>query len=221
MSDLKQNLKWLAWLPKHYASKLVKGNLKTFKKRVPSSDKEYVDSQAWMGEPLTHKIEASIDYFLSRGAKPALLDIGCNKGQSLAHLKKLGFLAYGIDLHYENKSLNLVKGEADKLPWKDKTFNSIFMRHSLEHLRNLDVCMAEIRRVCKPGALIFVLCPSEIVPRGKHYNAFPNADVMREFLEKEGFKTLEYGLTKDLPFGEGHEEIYYCGKLERGGIKKC
>lgn len=209
--DLKQKMKWLAWLPKHYASKMIKGNIKTFKRRTPDSDESYVESQTWMGEPLVDKIAASLDYFISKGAKPALLDIGCNKGQSLMHLKKLGFDAYGIDLHYGNEELNMVKGEADKLPWLAGTFNSVFMRHSLEHLRRLEVCMGELRRVLKKGGLLFVICPSEIVPRGKHYNAFPNARVMADYLEIQGFKTLEYGSTKHLSFGEGSEEIYYLG----------
>ena len=49
--------------------------------------------------------------------------------------------------------------DKDKLPFADNTFDIVYAYHVLEHLRNLSDVLAEIHRVCKPGAVVDILVP--------------------------------------------------------------
>ncbi len=39
-------------------------------------------------------------------------------------------------------------------PWPDNTFDEVFASHVLEHVRDLPAVMKELKRICKPGAII-------------------------------------------------------------------
>lgn len=49
--------------------------------------------------------------------------------------------------------------DKEKLPFRDETFDKVYAYHVLEHLRNLSDVLAEIHRVCKPGAVVDILVP--------------------------------------------------------------
>ena len=49
--------------------------------------------------------------------------------------------------------------DKEKRPFENDTFDRVYAHHVLEHLRNLSDVLAEIHRVCKPGAVIDVLVP--------------------------------------------------------------
>lgn len=46
---------------------------------------------------------------------------------------------------------------AEKLEFADESFDSVAMRHSLHHLKNVDTVLGEMKRVLRPGGLL-ILC---------------------------------------------------------------
>src|SRR5712692_7458983 len=49
--------------------------------------------------------------------------------------------------------------DREKLPFPDNRFETVYAHHVLEHIRNLPYVLAEMYRVCKPGAVIDIVVP--------------------------------------------------------------
>lgn len=54
---------------------------------------------------------------------------------------------------------NRVIAQAERLPFKDSSFHSVFASHSLEHTKDLDKAMKEIHRVLSNGGYIHIQVP--------------------------------------------------------------
>jgi SAM-dependent methyltransferase len=99
--------------------------------------------------------------------------VGCGRGEILRHTAELGALAYGID--YAPVAARLSRQVADAaraaggevgvyqasalgLPFPDGRFERVLMLDIVEHLypAELDVAMAEARRVLVPGGRIVI-----------------------------------------------------------------
>jgi ubiquinone/menaquinone biosynthesis C-methylase UbiE len=75
-------------------------------------------------------------------------------------------VAVGIDInseHIESSRRNSHNNhrfevmDAEKIEFTDGYFDTVAIRHSLHHLKNVDVVLAEMKRVLKPGGL-FIIC---------------------------------------------------------------
>ncbi|MBU2633642.1 MAG: class I SAM-dependent methyltransferase [Nanoarchaeota archaeon] len=79
---------------------------------------------------------------------PPLLDIGCGTGISTNFFKTK---AIGIDPSKEmikNKP-NLIQAKAEKLPFKDSSFNTIISVTAFHNFKNMEKALKEIIRVSK------------------------------------------------------------------------
>jgi len=107
--------------------------------------------------------------FQAFGMKPGMkfLETGCGRGEFLQHFHKLGLDCHGIDRSPEAAGFLAGAGilvgvcdvEKDRLPFADNTFDIIYNKSFLEHLRNPDVFLKEARRILKPGGLLLCLVP--------------------------------------------------------------
>jgi SAM-dependent methyltransferase len=76
-------------------------------------------------------------------------------------------LGCGRDLRPGYVNLDLVKipgidvvaNLEQSLPFADDSFDEIFTSHVLEHVADLFALLAELRRICKPGAVIRIYVP--------------------------------------------------------------
>jgi len=102
-------------------------------------------------------------------AKPndLILDIGCGIGHSLDYLSQFSKNLVGIDtdlisLLYAQKTTqaSYVLTKAEKLPFKDNTFDKIISFNVLEHIENDKKVVKEIKRVSKDKAEILIWVPS-------------------------------------------------------------
>lgn len=79
---------------------------------------------------------------------PPLLDIGCGTGISTNYFD---VLSIGIDNSKEmikqSKEGNLIYGQAEKLPFPDKSFNTIISVTSFHNFKNMEKALLEIKRV--------------------------------------------------------------------------
>jgi pseudaminic acid biosynthesis-associated methylase len=87
-----------------------------------------------------------------------ILEVGCNVGNQLVHLQKLGFTdLWGIEVSryaietakLKIKNVNIVKASAFDIPFKDRFFDLVFTSGVLIHIppTNLHHTMDEIHRV--------------------------------------------------------------------------
>jgi ubiquinone/menaquinone biosynthesis C-methylase UbiE len=103
--------------------------------------------------------------------EPPVLDIGCGGGHLLLYLKEAFGLdasqLYGIDLSArlctlsaERRVAAIVQGDAERLPFKARSFRTVFLTEVLEHLLQPERCFAEIKRVLTDDGLALVTVPN-------------------------------------------------------------
>ncbi len=100
------------------------------------------------------------------------LDIGCGAGYSMYKAQLMGCKVYGIDPDPRGHGVgrresdfpvpieNIVQGFSEQLPYKDKTFSTVYTSHVLEHVANLERSLQEIHRVCKQDGIIIIGVPT-------------------------------------------------------------
>lgn len=90
----------------------------------------------------------------SRGS---YLDVGCGRGEMLAHAMQLGFSqVQGVEVVPELCGGDVCRGEAYDLPFGDRAFDVVSMFDVIEHLLPGDDELAckEMERVCKRHILL-------------------------------------------------------------------
>jgi len=93
-----------------------------------------------------------------------ILDIGCNKGEFhrfvMEKANEIGGDVYGLDIEVTNYTENIVKGDAHFLPFKDESFDSIFIGEIIEHLTNPAHFLKEIERILKKRGAAVITIPN-------------------------------------------------------------
>src|SRR3989338_1478042 len=99
------------------------------------------------GEEQTKKLE-----IIKKNIKiiPPLLDVGCGTGISTNYFN---VVSIGIDnskgMLKQSKEGNLIYGNAENLPFLDKSFNTIISVTSFHNFKNMEKSLFEIKRVSK------------------------------------------------------------------------
>lgn len=98
-----------------------------------------------------------------------VLDAGCSWGAWVYVFHSLGVAAYGIDISEESLSqaapgvrefLSEVDIDLQELPFPNEYFDLVVSHNSLEHFQNSEHFISEVRRILKPGGIIFVKVPT-------------------------------------------------------------
>ncbi len=93
-----------------------------------------------------------------------LLVAGCGRGHEAAHLARaLGMRTDAVDVALpdplpEGPEFRLAS--VQELPYPDAVFDLVFFHHVIEHVPDPAAALAELRRVMRPGALIYVGTPN-------------------------------------------------------------
>ena len=120
---------------------------------------------------------------------PPLLDVGCGTGISTNYFN---VISIGIDNSKEmikqDKHGNLIYGNAEKLPFPDKSFNTVISVTSFQNFKNMEKALLEIKRISKNNniAITFLRKSAKI-------------DNFRKILKKY-FKFKELDCDKDILF---------------------
>lgn len=106
--------------------------------------------------------------------KGRVLDIGCGTGIHSKYLAKMRYEMYASDLSSEliveanrksrEKKIKFLISDAERIPFKDKTFDYMFCGALLHHLPNRTQTIREIRRVLKKGGKVFSFDPNKLNP---------------------------------------------------------
>jgi ubiquinone/menaquinone biosynthesis C-methylase UbiE len=96
------------------------------------------------------------------------LVVGCGSGEEARELStRFNCDVDGIDLwdaYFEvtdNDRVRLHVMDAANMSFPDATFDLLYSFHALEHIEELDAALREMRRVLKPGAVVFIGTPNK------------------------------------------------------------
>lgn len=97
-----------------------------------------------------------------------MLEPGCGRGEFLQHFKNFGLECTGLDRSDETRVFLAESGiplevcdveKEEGMPFPDNSFDIVYNKSFLEHLRDPDIFLREARRVLKPGGLLLCLTP--------------------------------------------------------------
>jgi len=107
--------------------------------------------------------------------KGKLLDIGTGTGDFLAFAKTKNWEIMGIEPSQKAQELARKKGVPfvdDSQKLSDNSFDVITMWHVLEHVRDLDQQLSELKRICKPGGYVIIAVPNFKSYDAKYFKEF-------------------------------------------------
>lgn len=138
---------------------------------------------------------------------PRILDLGCGTGAVLDELNQVGE-GWGLDLsphalgYCARRGLKrLVLGNAERVPFRDLSFDVVIALDTLEHVPGHESALDEARRVLKPGGLLVLNVPAFRWLWGPHDVALMHQrryrrHEVKRLLEEHGFEVelLSYGV---------------------------
>ena len=103
------------------------------------------------------------DYLVKRfKLKGWLLDVGCGDRKHVRAFRRFGLRTLGID----KEQCDL---EKDPIPFSDNTFDVVFCKSVLEHIKNYGHVVTEMWRVLKPNGLMIIMIPQFNL----HFSSYP------------------------------------------------
>jgi SAM-dependent methyltransferase len=128
---------------------------------------------------VTKRIELVKKYItLQRG--DTVLDLGCGKGAySLELSKDVDFVvscdiererlrAFNSEIKKRGAKINPFLCDGVLLPFRDNSFDYIFLIEVIEHVRSEEDLLGEIKRVLKRSGLLIVFAPNKLYPMDTH-----------------------------------------------------
>jgi ubiquinone/menaquinone biosynthesis C-methylase UbiE len=100
-----------------------------------------------------------------------VLDVGCGDGGVPIAFAEAGAIAHGVEpderslerarirAEEHGVAVDLRAGIAESLPFSDEGFDLVILDNVLEHVGDRDRALEEIRRVLRPGGLLYVVTP--------------------------------------------------------------
>ena len=148
-----------------------------------------------------------VDFVRSLGLAEAVLDYGIGDGRlatEIAATRLTGVDSSQVALDRARARVpaaQLVLVEPDApLPFDDNSFDLVTCTETLEHIRDVQLALSEIRRVLKPGRPVAISTPAvsrwRLLARGPeppfspHLRAFTRTS-LRETLETMGFQVVD------------------------------
>ena len=148
-------------------------------------------------------------------ADDRVLDIGCGTGFATEGLLTEVETVYGLDqsAHQLEKAyakfgrdgpVKFHRGDAERLPFKDDTFDVVWSSGSIEYWPNPVDALEECRRIAKPGGKVLIVGPD--YPNSSVFQKM--ADAIMLFYDEEeadrmfaeaGFETFEHHIQQARP----------------------
>jgi SAM-dependent methyltransferase len=106
-----------------------------------------------------------IDRLLPLRPGQRVLEVGCGQGHLTIRLANRGIDIVGIDANSNAPAISgsdrVLYMRAEGLDFGDAEFDAIVSVHAIEHIPPLDLAMAEMARVLKPGGQALFIYPAE------------------------------------------------------------
>ncbi len=150
---------------------------------LPAAAERYWRSEEW----------AAIRALLA-GRRGRALDAGAGRGIASYALAREGFAVTALEpdpsalvgsaavkalARDSGLPIEVVEDVSETIPFADSSFDVVFARAVLHHVRDLDAALAEFRRVLKPGGL-FIAAREHVISRDRDLPAFLAAHSLHE-----------------------------------------
>lgn len=156
-----------------------------------------------------NSIEAAIHLNRYGLAKPyckgaRVLDAACGEGYGSYLMKSWGAQSVdAIDIDevsialakslFKSDGLSYVQGTVEQLPFEDNLFDLVVSLETMEHVDNVDMFLAEAKRVLKPGGTIILSCPND--------NYYYEKDNIKNPFHKRPYTFFEFQSLAEKYFG--------------------
>ena len=96
-----------------------------------------------------------------------ILDIGCNNGLYLYLLKNIGWDVSEVEINAQaaqasnSLGVNCFCGDLEGAHYPDHSFDVVRLHHVLEHVRSPHQILLEIKRILKPGGVVYFEVPNQ------------------------------------------------------------
>lgn len=87
------------------------------------------------------------------------LDVGCREGHQTRWLEKRGYKVTSIDISKEFPAARIVDIN-EPMPFEDHSFDLIWCSEVIEHVRDPEFSLREMRRVTRPGGQLILTTPN-------------------------------------------------------------
>ncbi len=122
-----------------------------------------------MAEIASAKLSIRPD-LLPSSASSRVIDVGCGDGRHIVEAARRDCFAVGLDYDAEElrrarerigaHHVDLVVGDATRLPFRDSVFDAVICTETLEHLPDDAGAVREIARLLRPGGTLLGAVPS-------------------------------------------------------------
>lgn len=160
------------------------------------------------------------------GEQGTVLEVGAGIGTLAIRLAKEGFRVTGLDVssealkqarvraQQEGASIEWKEGFAEALPFPDKSFDYITCCHTLEHVKDLEKAVGELKRVARKK--IIVLTPKQkfrLYAENYHTQFFERQDHLTDAFGLEQFDCTEIDCRDHKNEFQG-KAFLYVGEVE-------
>lgn len=126
------------------------------------------DDELWERVPVERAEPAHVVEFVQKIPRlDSLLDLGCGDGLVTRHLDSGGLVAADVSALALERArarlgqVKLVELDPDApLPFADNAFDGVVCVETIEHVRDVQLFVSEIRRVLRPGAGLWLTTPA-------------------------------------------------------------
>ncbi|PIQ82864.1 MAG: hypothetical protein COV76_01555 [Candidatus Omnitrophica bacterium CG11_big_fil_rev_8_21_14_0_20_64_10] len=133
-------------------------------------------------------IEEEVERHLSNRSGIRLLEIGCGDGLMMTPLRRPGVDLWGCDLNLLRlrrtrvgfPEARLALGEIGALGFRDGVFDGVLASQVLEHVRETDSALRELRRILKPGGRLWLGVPNEGCRLGRLRNRWVQPKILKQ-----------------------------------------
>jgi SAM-dependent methyltransferase len=150
-----------------------------------------------------------------------VLDLGCGSGENLERLVRYGGRAFGAEPGLERARraaarapTAAARGEA--LPWRDASFDLVYVSHVLHHAEDLVAVLREVHRVLAPGGILFAIETVEDSPLlrlARWLRPSWEGDPVRSRFRSRELAQAVAGLGFELRGGESFNWIFFAWEL--------
>ncbi|HKH27683.1 MAG TPA: class I SAM-dependent methyltransferase [Sphingomicrobium sp.] len=162
----------MRWLFRRHWGDLV-DDIERFRERIPFvTDREYREIYERMPriQNETDNSEACLERIAGAIHGETVLDVGCGTGFLLDYLKRArpDLALTGVDFIIEegtrtrHPDIRFEQANIEKLPFADRSFDTVICTHVLEHILEFRQALSELRRVARRRLII-------VVPQEREY----------------------------------------------------